>query len=283
MGAFPDQAYGSNLPPLNQNNLVNRSHPLNNGRLAWWLTVPWFAGSSKWYDIIGQNHGTLTTMATANSGWKTTRRPQGFGHVQFDLAGYVNCGTLINPSYITVAAWVNTASFFNSYNTVIGRDTGTNYCALWLRNTGQIAIYINSGAVVSYDGTGAFSLLTNKWYRVAFTYSPAGVLTGYVNGVVDKRASIAATPLLPIASATTIGNDIGTAGRLFSGSIDDVSVWGRALTDAEIKMDYDLSSNGYPGVLNRRSVRSYFVTPAAAPAVTTLSQFDYYYRRRRSA
>jgi len=51
---------------------------------------------------------------------------------------------------------------------------------------------------------------------------------------------------------------------LFTGSLDDVAVWNRGLTDAEAARDYDLSRRGYPGVLNRIDAALWAVPAAVA-------------------
>src|SRR4051812_47331231 len=89
-------------------------HPLNVGRVAWWLagdTSPYW-GAPLYRDIVpksssgGGNHGTLT----GGPAWQgPAGRPGGWGSVSFDGSDdYVDCGTgasLGITGDLTIAGW----------------------------------------------------------------------------------------------------------------------------------------------------------------------------------
>src|SRR5438045_3728680 len=59
---------------------VNRSHPNNRGKVAWWKVLPGLDGGRQFFDLIGQAHGALTNGPT----WKPTARAGGLGAIAFD-------------------------------------------------------------------------------------------------------------------------------------------------------------------------------------------------------
>jgi hypothetical protein len=83
---------GTHLPVFGPDP-VNRAHPLNDGLVTWWLTLPPTDGGLRWYDLLGLNHGTLANFG-AGFGWRGTTRPGGFGQLTFDAAA----GSAVDPA-----------------------------------------------------------------------------------------------------------------------------------------------------------------------------------------
>jgi hypothetical protein len=89
-----------------------------------------------------------------------------------------------------------------------------------------------SGSPVDARGTSAVPL--NTWTHLAVTYDNA-TLRLFVNGV-QVGSSAAAGPLLTSTGVLRIGGN-GIWGEFFQGRIDDIRVYGRALSAVEIQSD----------------------------------------------
>src|SRR5690349_1214055 len=91
-------------------NPINQDHPLNHGRVAWWLTLPGLEGGKYLYDLCGRSPGTLTNMTTTSSGWRGTTRPGGYGHLLFDGSNDVVNMTVPSQTTtgFTATAWFYT-------------------------------------------------------------------------------------------------------------------------------------------------------------------------------
>ncbi len=154
----------------------------------------------------------------------------------------VNDNLSLNPSAITVSSWIKASSFTNAYNTIVHKGDGSNFYEVYVKSNGKLAVYNGNNPTFSqYDGTGTYTLSTNQWYFVTFTYDSVNGLKGYVNGALD--GSDVVNGLVGLSStALSIGRDSWTAGRFFSGSIDDVRIYNRALSSAEVKKLYTASS-----------------------------------------
>jgi hypothetical protein len=239
---------------------VDTDHPLNHKRLAWWLTLPELAGGQSWYDIMGLYPGTLQGMG-ATAGWRTTTRPGAWGSVLFD--GTSGHDVLITSSFTTlaltggplsIAAWVNTSSnnvtlvshmpnggSFSGWEMTCGQGVTLGHCGFW-NGSGWV-----QGGTVFSDG---------NWHRVIVTNN--GTTTSfYLDGKPDG-SSAHAGPNAPSAGLF-LGSRAGGSSAPLSGSLDDVSIWGRVLSPLEARQDYDLSRQGYPGVLNRMSAAFYSI------------------------
>ena len=68
----------------------------------------------------------------------------------------------------------------------------------------------------------------------------------YLNGVqVNQR--VRANGIYPTTTRVFIGGEDSSQGRFFSGLIDEPTIYGRALTDAEILAIYNAGGNGKCG------------------------------------
>jgi hypothetical protein len=137
---------------------------------------------------------------------------------------------------MTLEAWVRPSSITSDWRTIIlkERPSGLAY-----------ALYAADGAsrppagYVSVNGTDAAAvapttLPLNTWTHVAMTYNGA-TLRLYVNGqLVGSRATTGSAPVS--ASPLRIGGN-AVWGEWFSGSIDEVRIYNRALSQAEIQAD----------------------------------------------
>jgi hypothetical protein len=254
--------------------VVNRGHPLNRGRISWWLALPGINyGGARWYDLIGSYHGTPTN----GPAWRGTTRPGGYGQLRLDGSNdYVNFGDLAAFEFasgqaFTIAFWFQgTASgsqqglLTKGYDGVFINNDIPWYLFRWNANgaSGHLDAFLRSGSGDVVLDVGG--LTDNGWHHAALSYGGGPSATLYVDG---GRSSATGSSAVAAAYGTNAGPLIlGThAAGYFAGDVDDVAVWkGRALSAAEAWSLYDLSRRGYPGVLVRAGWPA--ATPAAAGA-----------------
>lgn len=217
---------------------VNLNHPLNQGRVAWWMALPHLASGPTWTDLMGLNHGTLTGMGNAANGWRSTTRPGGSGHVLFDGAtGYIATPLVLAPAF-TVAAWERVPAAPGGF-------------PMWLSAPGSPDFELGySASNVFYSGnsflTSTYGADDGNWHRILFAVG-GGTATFYLDG--RPRQTVSYTPTT-FSGPLYIGEYYGNGYR-FGGEMDDVGVWNRKLTDPLAWLDFDLSRGSYPGVMNR--------------------------------
>ncbi|MBM3236280.1 LamG domain-containing protein [Candidatus Poribacteria bacterium] len=77
-----------------------------------------------------------------------------------------------------------------------------------------------------------------EWYHVAGTFDhKTGILKIYVNGKQDGERNIKADKIGTNDQPLAIGGNPGNSNRWFNGVIDEVVIYNRALTEAEIERD----------------------------------------------
>jgi len=154
----------------------------------------------------------------------------------------------------TINTWVK----LDSYNASSGsfviskRTTGTNDG--WGSSVTGYSSQNNVGiAGLAYFGPGGLDpfgvstkvLAVNTWYMVTTVYTLSKQqVTFYINGVLDKSTSGIPTPNTAISADMYIGRDnpiSSSNGYYFKGSMDDMRIYGRALTQAQIQKLYTLT------------------------------------------
>lgn len=127
----------------------------------------------------------------------------------------------------------------------VSDSTPTNYVALTAKNsTNKFSFQVSGLTATEIDADTAFT--TGLWYHVVGRYdSSANTIAIWVNGV-KKSASVTGSHTAGTGDFAIgrLGSYVATA-TYFDGIIDDVSIFNRALTDAEVsELYYDSPHNG---------------------------------------
>ncbi|HVQ90242.1 MAG TPA: LamG-like jellyroll fold domain-containing protein [Mycobacteriales bacterium] len=180
----------------------------------------------------GGNNGTLT-----GTSWSTTGRSG--GALSFNgTAGWVtvaDTAALHLTTGMTVEAWVRPAST-SGWRSVLTKERtgGLSYALYGYANSGKPpAVYGNTGGSDSGASAGP-ALPLNAWSHLAGTYD-GSTLRLYVNGVQVATQALTGSLLASTAPLRIGGNSVW--GEYFSGLIDEVRVYNRALSPAEIQSD----------------------------------------------
>ena len=193
-------------------------------------------------DVSGNNNtGTLGSGVT-----RTTQGKFG-GALLFNGSSFVtvpHAASLNLASGMTLSAWVfPTVNPVNWSTAIMKEQPGWFVYALYAgspTNRPNIYIFTTNGE----NGiAGPSALALNTWSHLAATYNGA-TLSIYVNGAL--AASQAMTG--PINTATSPlrfgGNNVW--GEYFTGRLDEVRVYNRALSEAEIQTDMNTAVGGTP-------------------------------------
>ncbi len=196
------------------------------------------------YDYSGNNAtGTLTN----GPAWVAGRVGSGALSFNTSTVTYVNFG---NPTQLqitkdmTIIAWANTTS--TTGNNGIFSKAYNSAPSLRAYRLGVTATRVPVLDVA--DGTGAFttavasnSIASGAWQLVAMVYTAgAGSATFYINGVAAGGGSGLYTTLNNTTQAAQVGTwDTSTGANGFTGLIDDVRIYNRALSASEIQALYN--------------------------------------------
>jgi len=237
------QLYNAGGAKMNasQNNVPGST--LQSGLVGLWsFNGPDMSGVTA-YDRSGQgNNGTLTNGPTRTIG----KVGQG---LNFDgVNDYVDAGSggsLTNMTAMSIVSWIRPSTFAT-------HNQGAIIYKNWYFATCRVGCGANNVLKfnMSFDGAGnatwispVNSIKLDEWQQVVVTYDRSSTLNNpifYINGVSTSSTQI----LPPVGAAVSdaagslyLGLDTNLS-WLFSGSLDEVRIYNRILSAAEVKQLY---------------------------------------------
>ena len=204
-------------------------------------------GSGAVLDSSGQgNDGT----AAGGAIWTTIARyGLGMSLNTTDADDIVDLG---NPAILqvtgsmTVAAWIHATSFPANDASIVSRKDlpGLGFQLDTTIDLGPrvIGFKLKDPAAADMARYGSTTLVANTWYHVAGVYNAsAQTMHVYLNGNLDDGAlfgTVASSQRNDSAMNTTIGQRPGGPGTYpHQGYLDNVRIYGRALSRAEVRAD----------------------------------------------
>jgi hypothetical protein len=242
---------------LNLDCPVNWSHPLNRGRVAWYLAHPSIPRGNTWHELCGMSSkraydGTLTNgpMWKGNCG-----RPGGYGSLSFDgVNDVVSTAITVDPgaSSFAVGFWFNTATSAGTQVILCKGNEGAANAGFSFNLAGGVLTWRARGSSAAVSVTSAVS--TNTWYHACGVIDRANTLSRlYINGLQvssGSTASIGATvssgAILQYGRRGPTNNDFP-----YLGLLDDVFYYPDTLLSAtNVFALHQQSRLGHPETLN---------------------------------
>jgi len=204
-------------------------------------------------DSWGSNDGTITDATWVNGLLG--------GALDFDGSGdYVNVGNDdsleidITNSNVTISTWVYPKVLDNYEPIFVVDDYDGAYYGYMLMITPNGNVWLTYGDGTGADlnnrrtKTGTTSLKTNIWYHVVGVIRGATDMSIFINGLDDGgRYSGNGGEVSYSSASASIGRvRFGTLDNEFNGSLDDVLVFNRALTEGEVRLLPVLLKRGIP-------------------------------------
>lgn len=238
--------------------------------------VGFWAGDGNANDISGTNNGTLQN----GTGFALGKVGQGFSFDGIDDTIEIPDSPSINPTtQISFEGWVlptatsgapdYVASILNKEANISAPqyEAGRRNTTVCLSGggipEGNFAFFLGglSGLPDDCSGwvNGNGNLPLNNWSHIALTYDGANV-RAFVNGIQTRQ--IAATGSLPVTAGTMHigGRSDPSSSSKWRGLLDEVSIYNRALTQAEIM---SIVNAGFAGKLKENN------TPTGSNVVVT--------------
>jgi hypothetical protein len=216
-------------------------------------------GLAVWQDLTANNNDATPTSLTETllipAGVDGSRDNQGFlmnrqrATNALNLTGgedYVYCYE--RPSFritgaLTLEAWVKTT---DNDVYIIGRDDATVRAYYFAIIGNKTRLYVNDSSSESFDD-GATSVNDGSWHHLVGVYVPSTSITIYVDGESD---GVNTSSIISEIRASDEEVYIGVKGNLDStkfldGQIDDVRIYSKALSAAEITRNYNAGKRSH--------------------------------------
>ncbi len=200
------------------------------GQLGWW------PGEGDSLDLVGTNHGTQLNGLTFAAG----KSGNAFNLDGVDDSISIADNAVLKPAAITAEAWVYPSAAQSANATVLMKTTAaamTDGYGLGYLNATQFGFWVNSTAAASRVVTGS-ALSTGAWHHVVGTYDGATIRL-YIDGAQVGTGTVYSTAITHSTSPLVIGRAPG--GNTWLGKLDEVALYNRALTAAEVTTRYTFS------------------------------------------
>gem|GEM_PF-1882146 len=215
--------------------------------------VGWWSGDGNANDIAGTNNGILQGGATAGVA--------GMVASAFNFDGTNNFvqiadSVVLKPTNLTIEAWVRFSGLDSAGNATVGQQyivfkqntLGSNFEGYDLSKSRVAGNDFFVFRVSSSSGLGAVAIATNPitagvWYHVAGVRG-SNFIQVYVNGQIHAQTAVSfpqnygTLPLYFGSSGQTFWD------RKFRGTLDEVSLYNRALSPTEIASVYSAGASG---------------------------------------
>lgn len=196
-------------------------------------------------DISGHHdNGSLEALAQ----WTKGRFQSGLNFNGNAAAVNVPDSPTLEPATVSVSAWVDSATSPGSDKYIVAK--GANGClaasyGLYTGVNGGLQFYASSNQGLSWtiSPDAGQSVWNGQWHHVVGTYDGSSVRL-FLDGRQVGSGTPDTAPIaygLPTSNNLQIGDYPGCSGLDFSGSIDEVKVFDRALGSGEIALGYGLS------------------------------------------
>ncbi len=226
---------------VNQAAAAATSGDTTTGLVSWWKFDEGIGQTVR--DTMGANNGTIQGTAS----WTTGRFGAALnfdGSTNFVLGANAGLGFPVGSAARTISAWVKVSSPPSIDNGVFHYGTASS--------TGAVNFHLflygstNAGKVGIGNGYGYGTLLGTSnvgdgaWHNIIGVYEGAGGLARiYVDGVQQTSGVLSTTPNTGTGTAWQIGRFQAAGPQPFRGAMDDVRIYNRALTSADVQAIYN--------------------------------------------
>jgi len=225
---FASNLFAQNIP----------SHVSKDGLVGWWP----FNGNAN--DESGNgNHGTVNMAKLVNDRFSNPNSAFQFNRSSEQSIDITNSPALNKITQLTLSIWYNIQSYNDpssccGYNHFINKSDQSNQNQFVFAGN-------NTGLYFYYDNTNAFQTSTltplNQWNNVVLVYEfnggPTSQCKFYVNGILTDSF-----PVTKQLVSSDFNLRFGTYGsnsyNTIDGTIDDIGIWNRPLTQEEITALY---------------------------------------------
>lgn len=193
-------------------------------------------------DSAGTSHLTDVNTVTSATGKISTAAQFVAANTEY-LTVADNAALSLAAADLTVAGWFYFTTKTVGFAYMVAKYNGTlNEYALFYRSSSvdavRMAVWTAGGNTVAEASTAAIS--TGGWFFVAATFTAATRIAtiSINNGPIVTGSAAAGTAGVDTTVDFQLGSD-GAGGEFWDGRMDEIGIWKRVLTDAEISDLYN--------------------------------------------
>jgi alpha-tubulin suppressor-like RCC1 family protein len=240
--------------------------------------VGWWKGDGTAVDVVSSNNGTLV-----NCGYTNGVVGQAFSFDPIMYGAYTGVQIADQPAYaltnaLTIEGWIRPRG--DGYNIFWRGDNRPGLDPYFLGMSGNSNINLWITDPNGNTATAGTTIPYYVWTHVAGTFDgDAGTMSFYTNGVLAAQTVTPIRPFGNLIAEDSPGIGIGNVNDGFNsfpfvGDIDEIALYKRALTQAEIQAIYNAGSAGKctsPATESNGVPAIFSFAPTASPKGTTVT------------
>jgi two-component sensor histidine kinase len=200
-------------------------------------------------DNVGKLHAKTVSVSLVDDRFGN---PRSAYYLHGTYGSYLNLGTssVLKPVKGTISLWFKIDTPIEAgegykINPIIltkcqpGDDFFEAYCIYYHYETGKLSAASTLSSLNQVGLHSSSKISTGEWHHVAMSYDD-NTLSFYIDGSLEKSIAKNFTTHFLAGDSVMIGNSANTKNkRFFNGSIDDIEIYNRVLSAAEIKSLYE--------------------------------------------
>lgn len=215
-----------------------RAQDYTNGLISHW-TLDETSGTTA-ADSAGSNDGTM--LGGLDAGINSSSGQIGEALNLDGASDYISTNPATGMGLVdevTISAWIkpdNVTGDNKIFSNVPSGNADGFKLSLYSSRKIELQIGNGTGPILNRAVSGGTTLVNGQWYHVVGVYSNSGdYIRTYVNGVLDRELSTTEIMAASTTTNITIGAEsYGSATNKFDGAVDDVRVYNRSLSAADI-------------------------------------------------
>ena len=221
--------------------------------------------------MIDQSGNNLTGTIVGAT-WTTSGR---YGNaLSFNgVSSYVDLGNPVAlhlTGSMTLEAWIKAVANPSDDGQIIAKSNGAGWQLKTSPDTGPhtFGVKVSASSSVGVQRYSTTVPALGTWYHIAGVYdAAAGTLSTYVNGALDNGTLRGTVPAAQIDQSVNVNIGRRTGGLYFNGLIDEVRIYNRALSQAEIQVDMATPVGSTPPPPDTTPPTVSITTPASGATV----------------
>lgn len=219
-------------------------------------------------DVSGNNHTVNLMNGPIWSSGKFGNSLSFDGSNDLGIAAASNTALNLTNNRFTLSAWIYPRTN-SGYRMIVNKPYGSGHSAPYF--DWSMHRQASSGRLTAWLGCDRRQLTSNAstpldaWTHVAVTYDGVA-LRHYINGVLDRTTSVSCAITNTNSRPIRIGAN-GAGKEVMNGLIDDVRIYARTLTAAEIQADMSAGLGGGGGA--QAPTLSLSASPTSGPSGTS--------------
>lgn len=198
---------------------------LTNGIVSYWKFDE--SSGSIAIDSLSKNNLTINGITINQTGKINKGYFFNSGNTNANISSLIGTSNTNNFSF---SFWINPNATSATYG-LLGQRSGTGTFGTYIRNNGRIAITVQGDSDRQSDNS---VITASTWQHITFVIKNGNTINVYKNGASVWNVTTGVATQLNTAIGLGVGSGQVGAGDTYFGFMDEVAIWNRSLSQAEI-------------------------------------------------